>query len=387
MKTADLIPFILWELFESDKYGFELTKAIETKTNGKIIIKQPTLYTLLKKLEKSKFISSYWEDSEIGGKRHYYKLSKNGVLQVETLPSYNLLISSLLNEDNSIDSVQVEVETKEEAKRFSIMDELLPSAHAPMETILPTEEVFQDESLDSSTELDLNTANVEILKNEYESNEEKFATNLDVTKFTEKMPTKQPTISLKTENDEHSDSLRLNKIFEANFDVAKNEEIVPYVDYVDIKNTKEYKYSKTVTKKLLIQRLTTSLCLITLLILSSFITKHTPKSALYYTFVIGAILIALFYPAIYIFNLEKIRLRYKSEPYKPKTKIKLLIGAVLILVVIVLCIVVNLSLEKNSFKLIFDFYNYANLYAPILFALVYFLDILFNHLFLRKISV
>ena len=71
MKTADLIPLILIELAGGDKYGFELTKAIEDKSNQQIQIKQPTLYTVLKKLEKSKFISSYWEDSEIGGKRHY----------------------------------------------------------------------------------------------------------------------------------------------------------------------------------------------------------------------------------------------------------------------------------------------------------------------------
>ena len=70
MKTVDLIPFILLELNEQDQYGLELTKAIEEKSNGQIVIKQPTLYTILKKLEKSKFISSYWQDSEIGGKRH-----------------------------------------------------------------------------------------------------------------------------------------------------------------------------------------------------------------------------------------------------------------------------------------------------------------------------
>ena len=79
MKTADLIPLILLELNECDKYGFELTKSIENKSHGKIIIKQPTLYTILKKLEKTKFITSYWQDSEIGGKRHYYKITDNGI--------------------------------------------------------------------------------------------------------------------------------------------------------------------------------------------------------------------------------------------------------------------------------------------------------------------
>ena len=34
MKTADLIPLILHELSVCDKYGIELTKDIETKSNG-----------------------------------------------------------------------------------------------------------------------------------------------------------------------------------------------------------------------------------------------------------------------------------------------------------------------------------------------------------------
>ena len=52
MRTADLIPLILLELNECDKYGFELTKSIETKSKGNIIIKQPTLYTILKKIRE-----------------------------------------------------------------------------------------------------------------------------------------------------------------------------------------------------------------------------------------------------------------------------------------------------------------------------------------------
>ena len=100
MKTADLIPLILLQLNTGDKYGLEITKNIETISNGKIVIKQPTLYTILKKLEKSKFISSYWEDSDIGGKRHYYKITNNGKAQVSTLPSFDVLLNSILSQDD-----------------------------------------------------------------------------------------------------------------------------------------------------------------------------------------------------------------------------------------------------------------------------------------------
>lgn len=96
MKITDLIPLVLLELNEGDKYGLELTKSIEIKSGEKIIIKQPTLYTLLKKLEKSKFIKSYWQDSDIGGKRHYYTLTDNGRHQLSTLPTYDAYLNRLM---------------------------------------------------------------------------------------------------------------------------------------------------------------------------------------------------------------------------------------------------------------------------------------------------
>ncbi|MBR4999004.1 MAG: PadR family transcriptional regulator, partial [Clostridia bacterium] len=172
MKTADLIPFILLELADCDKYGFELTKNIETKSNGKIVIKQPTLYTLLKKLEKSKFISSYWQDSDIGGKRHYYKLTENGKLQVSTLPSYDFLLKSALDEEvdefemTSLNS-NIVIKDNVEEKPISIMDELLnQNIKTPLETVLPTEEVFAEKTIDVSTEIEQNLSNIDMLKSE-----------------------------------------------------------------------------------------------------------------------------------------------------------------------------------------------------------------------------
>lgn len=69
---------ILKALFEGDKYGYEICKEVEEKSGGTYELKQPTLYSCLKRLESQKLISSYWTDSEIGGKRHYYKLTDLG---------------------------------------------------------------------------------------------------------------------------------------------------------------------------------------------------------------------------------------------------------------------------------------------------------------------
>lgn len=69
---------ILKALFEGDKYGYEICKEVEERSGGTYELKQPTLYSCLKRLESQKLISSYWTDSEIGGKRHYYKLTDLG---------------------------------------------------------------------------------------------------------------------------------------------------------------------------------------------------------------------------------------------------------------------------------------------------------------------
>ena len=102
MKTTDLIPIILYQLIDGDKYGYEIIKQIEDVSNGGIVIKQPTLYSVLKKLEQGKFISSYWQDSEIGGKRHYYKLTDNGKAQLSTYPALQQLVSEAVGEEPAI---------------------------------------------------------------------------------------------------------------------------------------------------------------------------------------------------------------------------------------------------------------------------------------------
>lgn len=74
---------ILKALQSGDKYGYEICQEIETKTNGNYILKQPSLYSGLKRLEAQKLVRSYWGDSDIGGRRHYYSLTQEGKQKIE----------------------------------------------------------------------------------------------------------------------------------------------------------------------------------------------------------------------------------------------------------------------------------------------------------------
>lgn len=387
MKTADLIPFILLELNNGDKYGFELTKEIETKSNGKIVIKQPTLYTLLKKLEKSKFITSYWQDSEIGGKRHYYKLTENGRLQVSTLPSYDFLMKNALSdgeeelpEIETMAEVNVSAPIKEE-KHLSIMDELLNNRPEPIESVLPTEEVFADNNIDNLTELDLNTNNADILKDEKVSNVESFAKNEGVSTFTQK--TKVEPVSVSNVN---TTSIKQDLIFDVEFKAPVKNEEIKYVDYINFKNTDGYKYSKKLALNMLFRTLSTSGCMIALLILCSIVTNFTGRSTLYYIFFIGSIIFAVFYPVIYAINMQTFRLKYQNCEYKNNIQKKLYIGLSVMLVVLIISIIVNIATEHNTIGKILSFKNFENLYAPLLMSSIVLIDLIFNHIFISKLN-
>lgn len=69
---------ILKSLSTGDKYGLEIIKDIEIFTKGRVVLKQPSLYSALRRMEKKGYISSFWQDSELGGRRHYYSLSNSG---------------------------------------------------------------------------------------------------------------------------------------------------------------------------------------------------------------------------------------------------------------------------------------------------------------------
>lgn len=69
---------ILKTLINGDKYGYEIIKEVEKFSDGKIILKQPSLYSSLSRFEEKGIVSSYWGDSDIGGRRHYYHLTDIG---------------------------------------------------------------------------------------------------------------------------------------------------------------------------------------------------------------------------------------------------------------------------------------------------------------------
>ncbi len=59
-------------------YCLEMVAEIKRMSGNLVDIPAPTLYSALDKLSKKKFINSYWQEAEIGGRRHVYNLTKKG---------------------------------------------------------------------------------------------------------------------------------------------------------------------------------------------------------------------------------------------------------------------------------------------------------------------
>lgn len=97
---------ILECLLSGDKYGYEIIKEVKDKTDGKVVLKEPSLYSSLKRFEQKGYISSYWGDSDIGGRRHYYSLTEPGKKYFLGLKSPQKF--DLDEEDDEIQNQQVE---------------------------------------------------------------------------------------------------------------------------------------------------------------------------------------------------------------------------------------------------------------------------------------
>jgi len=69
---------ILKLLFCGDKYGYEISKLINSTSHGEYELKEATMYSSLKRLENDGAITSYWGDATQGGRRRYYRITEQG---------------------------------------------------------------------------------------------------------------------------------------------------------------------------------------------------------------------------------------------------------------------------------------------------------------------
>lgn len=65
-------------LLERDFYGLDFISEIYNRSNGRINLKKPSVYSNLTRMEKQGYVSSYLQSSDLGPNRKYYSITESG---------------------------------------------------------------------------------------------------------------------------------------------------------------------------------------------------------------------------------------------------------------------------------------------------------------------
>jgi len=91
---------ILAILIKKDSYGYEIMKTIIENSKGLFNIKDATVYTAIKRMEKDELITSYWGGEDDGARRKYYRITEKGkdvyAQKVDEWKEINIVLNNLI---------------------------------------------------------------------------------------------------------------------------------------------------------------------------------------------------------------------------------------------------------------------------------------------------
>jgi len=195
---------LLKALQSGDKYGYEINKEIETKSKGKFFLKEASLYSGLKRLEANGYITSYWQDGELGIRRHYYSITESGLEKLNSsnftwddsktfisemfkdsritknIAESNNNLKENLEEPNEnikeMENANIKKEIKPEIKKNPFQIEVSPLQQSIFDLSLnqePTKEENIKEEIETKQEKSIETEKVDNTSLVLNSNEEK----------------------------------------------------------------------------------------------------------------------------------------------------------------------------------------------------------------------
>ena len=210
---------ILKALSDGDRYGYDIVREIEQKSSGQYKLKQPTLYSCLKRLEIQGFIRSYWGAKSNGGRRKYFTLTEMGrelFIKNQSEWEYSRTVIDKLISDREVD-----LNTYNSYDAQSASDEDFSEDEEDTEPSPTLDEVVisnEEESLETETDEE-----AELLdENENDDNEEEEVNDSDESE------------EVDSENNIDSDEEELDLNNEENFAADEtSEQEEPYEDVSD----------------------------------------------------------------------------------------------------------------------------------------------------------
>jgi PadR family transcriptional regulator PadR len=77
--AASATPLVLAILAEGDSYGYAIIKRVAELSSGELQWTDGMLYPVLHRLERQRLVAAKWGQSEIGRKRRYYRITREGL--------------------------------------------------------------------------------------------------------------------------------------------------------------------------------------------------------------------------------------------------------------------------------------------------------------------
>jgi len=85
LKRGSLELIVLHLLAPGEAYGYEIVSKLTAMHNGALELTDGTLYPVLYRLERAKYVAVRWETPERGVPRKYYRLTDEGREELERL--------------------------------------------------------------------------------------------------------------------------------------------------------------------------------------------------------------------------------------------------------------------------------------------------------------
>lgn len=81
--AASATPLVLAILGEGESYGYAIIKRVHELSDGHLQWTDGMLYPVLHRLERHGLVAARWRVSESGRRRKYYRLTKDGHVQLD----------------------------------------------------------------------------------------------------------------------------------------------------------------------------------------------------------------------------------------------------------------------------------------------------------------
>lgn len=144
-------------LLERDFYGLDFITEINNKSNGRILLKKPSVYSNLTRMEKQGYVSSYLKNSDLGPNRKYYSITESGRNFYNDLKDYFDRNNIDVFRDFKVD------DEKQEITQNTITEDRFSQQEQENDDQLENEEYFDFSSIEESG----NTRNVLNSSSEY----------------------------------------------------------------------------------------------------------------------------------------------------------------------------------------------------------------------------